>query len=373
MWYAFHPLFLSLGEKAVLNLVRCIFLTLVTLLGSELSAPAQAKQSINLEKLVKDLGDKDFRVRDNAIKILKSAPGALAVLRLHSEDKDLERRKRVRLLMDELSDLNCRRLLNHIATRKEKAPLDLLTGMVVQHSERLTDDDWRMVFAIIGFTRAHFLKDSRVKTSVPDPNEKFAKYILVRDEQLKFYDSLGARRVVTRGFKRDCADSAVFASGPISGNTFISSILLVNDGIKMADGAALLSDFVFSDGDVTCRTILGSLVIARGEVRATKTENAVIFDGFNEKSKTAFFSMESLGLSLLHKNDTLSVLAVEGDSVAEKGGFCVGDVLLLDAKGKTAETIERTLGKSLAKELELSVRVRRGGHEQTLFLSSLHK
>jgi hypothetical protein len=328
------------------------------------------KTSGEIEKLVTQLGDENFAIRANASRRLAQMPGALAILRPFLKDEAIEIRMRTRILVEELTQRNLKSLLQKIVNQKKLAPLDLLTDLVVEHRERLVEEDWKEIFRTIGATQTYYLKDTKLKPSVPTPSDKFLKYPLLRGELLTRRDPVAGSKIVGRRVTiSQLPDSAVFASNSIEGTSLIKCIGFANGGVMLRHGSAILASFVFSDEEVSCETILGSLVIARGRVKAKKIEDSLIIE---DSAKLSFFSTQFFGLSVSMKNEVIKITGVVPNSLAEKSGFCIGDVILFDVTElKTLESLEKALRRSLARELELPLRVRRAGREQKLFLSYL--
>jgi hypothetical protein len=340
-------------------------------LGQE-KKPLEKVPPAEIKKLINQLGDDNFAVRARASRQLAQIPGALVTLRHFLKDGDHERRKRAQILVDQLTRKNLKSLLREIVKRKQKAPLDLLTDLVAEHKDKLEEQDWKEIFATIGAFQKYVLRDSKAKTSLSDPNAKFSSYplfngeMLTRRTQLQFHKIAGDRVMFS-----DLHGGAVFASGSINPCTLGGCIVLTNGGMAFGDSSAILASFVFSDQDVSCETALGSLIVARGCVKAKTIENNVIIEGADKTGIVDFFSTRFFGLTLVLKGEDIHVVAVAANSTAAKNGFRIGDVILFEAKKKTLESLDKAIRQQLAKTLELELRVSRPGGEQMLFLSFL--
>src|SRR5262245_29241845 len=123
-------------------LIRFLNVGIVSLIATIGAHAEEKKQSAKktteeIEKLVNDLGDKDFRIRDQASKHLSQIPRALIALRRFSQDKDLERRKRAAALVEDLTQKNFRRLFDDTVSQKHNVKIDLLIELVTQNDSRM--------------------------------------------------------------------------------------------------------------------------------------------------------------------------------------------------------------------------------------------
>jgi hypothetical protein len=337
--------------------------------------PPEKKSPAEIEKLVKDLGDENFAIREDAFKRLAQTPGALAELRRFLNDKVLERRRRVEILVQDLAQKNFKNMLREIVNRKHEAPLDLLVELVRQNIERMDYEDWKGILGTIDSITANIAKHSKVKPLVPYADEDFLTYPLVGAELLSL--EMKTRGVIARAkfvgdrivAKGGHALRTVVAATSLESFEWDRCIILANGKISLR---FMTGSFVFSDEDVICERLCSCLVITRGRVRAKTIDESIVIEGAADSSRVALFSMKTLGLALVQEHKTLRVEKVVRDSPAGRCGFRAGDVILLESlQANSLRTLERVVRRSLAEQTNLVLQVRREGRQQSLVLSFL--
>ena len=308
----------------------------------------------------------------------------------------IEIRRRVEDLVESLAARNLKSLLREIVQRKADVPLDLLTDVVVEHRERMDDDDWKGVLDAIACLRNNLLPDPKSKIFEPDPRVDFLKLPLVRGESLSKTDRPFLRKVVgTRiGSVVDLTSSVAITSGSYECGSPAKSIVLANRGVLMnsAIGSFVFSNedikcraanhfliiakstvnvtlrsdnflsknFVISGGDINCDRIFESTAIAAGRVNAKQITRSTIFEKGTESAKISYFSMKAVGVTLVPDGKAFRVEKVAVGSRASKCGFRVGDLLIPDAASGLAD-VEAVLRRRVAKETEPAIAVRRSG------------
>jgi hypothetical protein len=367
--------------------------------------PTEKMTATEVESLVKQLGDNNFAIRDQASRRLEQTPGALAQLHPYLKHDVLEVRRRVAELVEKLSAKNFKSLLREIVERKQDVPLDLLIDLVVEHRERMDEDDWKGVLNAIACIKTNLLKGTKTKALLPDPIDGFPKFPVVRGESLLRLDRAPFKKKVVGsriGYTGDFTSCVVITSGSFECGYSARSIVLANGGILMhhaptgalvfgnedikcdtiagsliiargrvnVEGRAegtIIESLVFSDEDIDCEHLVASTVIAKGRVHVKRNTKSTVLENAANSAKVSYFSLKSVGLTLVPDGKTFRVDQVLAQSRANKCGFRVGDVLLIDAPSGLAE-LETIVRRSVAKETEPALPVRRNGEPTVVIL-----
>jgi hypothetical protein len=318
----------------------------------------------DIEKLLRELGDKQFAIRDNASRQLGQNPQTLPILRRHLQNKalSLEQQRRVIILIEELQQKQFKTILRALVEKKEDATLDFLVDLVVENRQRIDKEDWKNILATIGCIQNNVLKQKKISLTLPDP-KKFAMFTSpsANDEL-----SLPNKMVCQKRAIGDEAleghywhDSVLMTAKSLKVPLLVSSILLSNGTILARD--CIDSSFVYCDEDLDAGTLINSLVLTRGRVNAKRSDANIIIDDVAKSAFVKLFSLRTIGLVLGSDDDPIRVKGVMEKSQAAKSGLRVGDELILERNDM--RTLERGMRQAFAKHEEFVLRVRRGDQQ----------
>jgi hypothetical protein len=366
--------------------------------------PTEKMTATEVESLVKQLGDNNFAIRDQASRRLEQTPGALAQLRPYLKHDVLEVRRRVAELVEKLSAKNFKSLLREIVERKQDAPLDLLIDLVVENRERMDEDDWKGVLNAIACVRSNLLPDPKAKTWVPNPKEGFLEFPLVRAESLGRFDRpfrkkiVGGRietqnqftstLIITSGSFEPSevllkcivlangsilmfrsSSGLVFSNEDIKCQGLINSMVIAKgsvDATRLTDNT-IFQSVVFSGGDINCDHLCDSTAIARGRVNAKRVTRSAVFEQSAKSARVSYFSMKAVGLTLLADGKAFRVEKVVAGSRASKCGFRIDDLLIVNAPSGLGE-LDTVIRRLVAKEAEPVLPLRRNGESTHVIL-----
>jgi hypothetical protein len=337
-----------------------------------------------IEKLINDLGAKDFLVRENASKLLAQMPHALAVLRSYVMDKELERQRRVKVLVETLGPRNFKKLLADLIERKDQVPIDLLAEVIAYHGQHLSNDDAKAVLATVEATKARILKESKDRPSLlPFNMDLFAEprpLLDLKSDEVKIGGSARWGKVV--GNDLDAPRlflCAVFASGTlrcsgcygsliatgdmIRSDSVEKSIVMTNGSILLQSQHSILGSAVFVDGDIDSFGASNSILVATGSIKIrSKAKNCELIDNARRSSRITFFSLGTLGLEADKHEKGFLITAVKSHSLAAQAGLLRGDVLVGSSKDeRSLSNYEKKIRQGLAKNSGVVVEVLREG------------
>ncbi len=357
--------------------------------------PLEKALAPEFENLVRNLGDKDFKIRERASKQIAKTRGALTMLRSFSNEKDLERRKRVAALVDQIHQRNFKNLLGEIVSRKQKAPLDFLVDLVAYNSERMDGEDWNRVLETIASIKSNVLKEAKIKPNIPAFNLKFfaTPFIPLAPAEMPILRRV--RRCKVSGDKVDllnthvleesavvatgsikciqCFQCVIIAAGSIELSDCSECIILGNGGVSFRARSLPDRSFLFTNADLNCNALLDSVAIVRGHLKTERTRASEVIEARKDSSRVTLFSMRTVGLVLVAQDQGFHVEKVITGSPAEKSGFRKGDIILSQqAKEGRLQDFERELRQTLAKQTEAVLQVHREDRQLALILSFFH-
>jgi hypothetical protein len=319
------------------------------------------------EKLVKDLASADFATRDRAFNQFRKMPGALAFLRGRSDDRNLEVRRRIEMLVQELSPIEFRRRVREITKDKGETPIDLLVDLWVENKDAVEPEDWKHLRQIVSLITRKASDHHRVKLRLPDRDGPDAIEAYLRCPTILGKD-LSARgpdffshRIIGERIDRaeEVSDCAAVLSTAFGADGCNGCILFVNGNSRISSAG---KSFVYCDGDLSCKYLTGTLAIARGRVMAKETTNSIVIENARKSEDVRLFSAESLGLKLAVEGKRVRVGSIMRNSKAEECGLKIGDVIEAEpADVDPVGAFERALRKAFVKQTAMALRIRRGG------------
>jgi hypothetical protein len=385
-----------------------LFLAAAQCIGPRLLPGASdepGREAQEIDKLIRQLGDDDFAVREEATRRLMTREDAVPALRkaLRSPDQETARRatkvlealnhkeeKRVLARLQELGrngqvDQAAELLVRRQKWDDEEAAWQVMTGLAakvielankefgekrqVPHLEGLPAGDFRRWADEV---HPNFLSTGRVAN---DPkNETRKGGFVVRAAKISVLDTMACNLLVAAGK----------VQGPSRpGGMLGFSVIIAGGSVEFDD---ILNSVVVCDGDFTGREILTSLIVARGEVRCSRFAHdsrivtsasvhlagAPNADGNQVKEKEAtplgfvkFFDPAQAGIAVSAADAGVRVESATKDKPFARAGLQAGDlVVALDGRDVTSpESFRRLLRTALAEGGEMVLKVRRAGRD----------
>jgi hypothetical protein len=336
-----------LSVLVVLGLASCLALVLCTL-----PEPAAARPP-DVERLIGDLGSKDFDVREAATRALKELDEALPALRQALTSPDLEVRRRAAAAIEGIEQRRALRgLLRAQALAKE--------GRIVEAVDRVVafarrDSEGKGGQALTGFAGAilEHLPEEFLRKSHLGPGER--KHLPVGDFRT-YIDSVRPHEIVGGKIsygKRDADRGGVFARGEevsIGDHHCIlslvatsgefrcrppvdRSVIIAGDNVRIEEACGVI---IVCDGDVevTGRAAV-SLIVARGKVTGPQSirysivrSRDFVSDAFADKEAGTKETPDPLAFVKFFELSDVGLTVAERDGKGEpvRDGVCLKDV-----------------------------------------------
>jgi hypothetical protein len=292
----------------------------------------------------------------------------LTHLRQRLKDQDGETRQRLDKLVKELSAKEFRRRMLQIAKEPSDVQLDVLVELSVDNKEFLEPEDWERLRQIVSAVTKKVSKHSRVKISLPVPDDQKARELFLKYPTIVGLDLTGRnphdffqKRIIARRVERaiDVSDSALVLSSTLETELCSNAIVFVNGNSRIEDAGM---SFIYCDGDLTCDYISRSVVIARGKVRSKEAKESVVIEDAGKSPVVQLFSAASVGLKLTAKDKDVRIESVAPNSMAERCGLKPGDLFVVEAGMDDPSTVvERILRSAYVGQTEWVLQIRREG------------
>jgi hypothetical protein len=358
--------------------------------GERDKKPPEKVSAEEIEKLVKELGSSSFAKRAEATRLLRDTPRSLHYLRQRSTDRnlELEERRRIETLITDICQLRFKRRLEALAKEKSDAPLDLLTDLLLENREHVTDHEWALTIEIVS-SIADKLSQAKKKFNVLGYDQlgqvldhrKFPT--IIGKNVFLSPDEIGRRRIIADRLALKSRERPGFASIiAVLSERIDSDISICGESILLFSGdrgsrpswtrdlGMVISSFVYCDGDFHGGEISGCVFVIGGRLKSDPPKNSIVIENSRKSAHVKCFTVEDIGLKMIRDAKTLRVANVTPGSKAALSGFKVGDILITDLAGDDALfKLERNIRRAYAGFTEIILMIRRNDRAEKIVLS----
>jgi PDZ domain len=373
---------------ALSNVARICFIALMGFLcapgpllpaqRAENSASADAE---TIAKLIQDLGDKNFKVREAAKRRLIELDQAEPAVRTAIASKDFEISRLAAEILDERQKRDIARTLGVIRQELERGQIDWAIERFVSWNGSESDaSSWQLVLdfcwaihgraaklhpVIFGTRRdvsslPRLTKDLQGATFTSSPlkpaNIKF-HYGFIRANGLSASNGLMGVTVSNNGLEVAAGQSGSFfvVNGSMTGlKTTIHNCIIICDG-DVRISSAILNSIVIARGKVYCPNAVGdSVIIASGGIFDDEAKRSPLNGGFISKANEAvplnfvkWFTPADVGLEVSAVKDAVKVEKLHDGKLPIKSGLKIGELITAvdGAKIDSIESFRRLLRK----------------------------
>lgn len=341
-----------------------IFLSWLFLVGWAVFAPAlgdspegntKATAEDAIERLIEQLGDKEYRIRDQATRKLKEMDEALPVLLRAKPSMDLETSQRADMIIGTLRQ----RAVRALVAKGKQMEIDLFIDHLFTHTESLDDNCWRAALELAqemvhwaqkkggrairlsdhDFVKCPAIIAQTLELDLETPRELNAveKRVFTRRIVAHWEVSLVEKSLVFchEKLRANCVDSIVFVNGNIEPHPCRVS--------PTREGVAILSRCViFCDGHIRLDKATECLLVATGKIRIKSPgpENIIVEDAKNPLSFLKLYDTSAVGIEVRSADKGVVVEKVHEGKRFAKAGIIKGDVLLTVRATKDAPAVE---------------------------------
>lgn len=220
-----------------------------------------------IDKLISQLGDDQFKVREEATRqLISMRQRALLALRKAANAEDLEVRLRARLIIERIQRLQASEQVASIVARAKRGEMDQFIDQIVERRTVADDACWE---AVLGLARQMAESATQVSgKAFSVPRHDFLKGAVITD-LLSEKSNLSGKRVLTDDLRAASYihSSLVICRGPLETKEYYlyASIIFTNGPIKV--GGYIRNSIIFCNGDIRVSGyIWGSVIVATGEV-----------------------------------------------------------------------------------------------------------
>jgi hypothetical protein len=357
-------MFLS-NRKTVMALVLVLAVLAAPKPAVAAAPPAStaAPAAKEIDRLVAELGSDDYQTREAAHKKLeKIGEAALPALEKALTSKDLEVRRRARMIVEPLRKRIRERLAEKLLATATGGGIDVLVESLVVKGAAATRDDWDRL--------------QKVVAAIVEKSGKRSKYDLASWRVMPAARLLHGKAIAEDEVKDPMINSgALVARGRVTGTGWIGAVLFANGNVTLTGGIDCL---IVCDGDVTLTGCIRCVAVASGSIkdggsidcllaaRGPVQSAGSIRTMSKEKQKVPlqtvkFFEPAQLGAEVALADGKVRVRKVKAGTPLAKAGLRAGDIVtaLGETKVESVEAFRRTLRRKLA-EGRTVVKVRRG-------------
>jgi hypothetical protein len=402
-------------KAACLALSLCC-LGFLAALGLASPSPGDAGGSppSEVDKLIRQLGDKQYAVREAATRRLLELEEASPALRAALKSSDQEVARRAASILEEFRCRSGPRALARLKEHAEKGEVDqavelfvgrskwedekacwqVLTGLAAKLIERGKQEFGTAVPPLIDQLPAGdfgrflkvvnppFLVGSRVRPYAIRKGNGAGFVLRGKDiwiesghDDYGLVACAGGLRVGRKLLTSHLTKSVIYATGPVEMQGVIRSLLVCDGDLKVGD---IGSSLVIVRGDVHCTnsgSVGNSLVIMSGRRHPAKYETiaktAKILEGQRDLlGFVKFFDPVREGIEVEAAKGGARVKAVDTGKAFAKAGLRAGDVItsLEGEASADPETFRRQLRSALARDEGLILQVSRGGQSRQILI-----
>ncbi len=262
-------------------------LTVVLLVAALL--PSQGVDQINssegsrgqrkpVERLIEELADEDFKVRQAAARELVERDDALPALETALKSSEAEVRRHAEVIIGELRARKTKQAVRTMLASAHDGEIDYFIDLFVGVKASVDDQGWA---AAIELTKSLTGRSARVSgREIPLPNRDFMKCQAliagsVDGVNLLADHRISAESVYSKGLVGDCL--IVCRDVLETPSQIVGTVLYCNGDVKV--GAQIHNCVIFCDGNIEVRAFVNeTLLVATGTVRVHhQVKDSVIF------------------------------------------------------------------------------------------------
>ncbi len=358
--------------------------------------PTNDQPAATVEELVRRLGSKRFRERDEAMRRLVELEVDVSTLRPALESPDREMVRRAGLVLEGVANRKRGRMLGRLGEYAKVGAVDRFAELVARWPVGWEEEFcWRTTYNLAvalfkfcpkpkevpsdvcldflaGKSRfpCHVVAATRV-TNLRTVFDEFAFFF--RGQEVCFDGShYGCGAFVCSGpvhIKDGIGFGAVFAAGPVDVEGLSCTVVVADDDITIRDGPAGLGarySLVISRGTVTCCEKLTSCHIVAGKkiivTRSKQNETSRFTEGEQEPfGFVRYFDPTREGVTVEAANGGVRVRAADVAKPFAKAGLKAGDLITAvnGAVASDPEAFRRLLRRAIVADNGLTLRVLR--------------
>jgi hypothetical protein len=351
----------------------------------------------NVDELIRQLGDKDFEVREAAARKLMAREDAIPALRKAAKSDDVEIARRANEILTALAQASEKRDLKKLHSYAAAGEVDRALELLVRR--KAWDDEQTAWQAMTEFAEkamelgqtafgkplvpkrneylpvgdfAQFMKNVNPEFSVsnkikPDPRKQRDGSFVVRAESITVeetstYDLLASAGVVRAD---DLGYCVVFAGDSIHVPKLAFCVVVCDGDVRASD--SLRNCLVIARGDVHCEGawVTDSRIITSGRFQF-KREKDVHRTQIKEHDKipldfVKFFDPAQVGITVEAADEGVRVKTADVEKSFGSAGLRIGDRVLAldDKKVDSVESFRRVLRAKLAQGEKIVLKIRR--------------
>jgi hypothetical protein len=285
--------------------------SVLAVLFASISVAEETPKKLSQEqiaKLIEQLGNSDFEVRESANRQLREMEEALPALRRAAQSSDLEVRRRAKEVVAVLEKRLSERFLRQAVTRVNEEGLDLFIDRMVLQKDYANEARWK---AFVELARALSKQAEKFGATVPNVLEQN-------------WLSMGETTTFARGGLHGARVRVDGIEGTINS---IHNCLFVSSG-SLEGTNSVFNSLLFVDGDIkSLNSTRNSILICSGTIKSfNSTRNCLIFcngdiNQMNHAEGNAIFIRGELRSLNYTVNNVLAAGKFGGDNFSQGNTF----------------------------------------------------